>query len=80
MNWFRTDTLPSRDAARAWIAAMWDAGRMYHPDDDAHEVVIDLAGTPLFTAREADLMNARMREACDLLSDDVYDLPDGVTA
>ena len=55
------------DQAKGFLDRLYKDGLMYHPEDDAHEIITNEG--MLFTADEADLLNERMDEVWGILDD-----------
>ena len=55
------------DQAKGFLDKLYEDGLMYHPEDDAHEIITNEG--ELFTADEADLLNERMNEIWGILDD-----------
>ena len=55
------------DQAKEFLDRLYKDGLMYHPEDDAHEIITNEG--MLFTADEADLLNERMDEIWGILDD-----------
>ena len=53
--------------AKEFLDKLYEDGLMYHPEDDAHEIITNEG--MLFTADEADLLNERMDEIWGILDD-----------
>ena len=53
--------------AKEFLDRLYKDGLMYHPEDDAHEIITNEG--MLFTADEADLLNERMDEIWGILDD-----------
>ena len=53
--------------AKEFLNRLYKDGFMYHPEDDAHEIITNEG--MLFTADEADLLNERMDEIWGILDD-----------
>jgi len=53
--------------AKEFLDRLYKDGLMYHPEDDAHEIITNEG--MLFTADEADLLNERMDEVWGILDD-----------
>ena len=53
--------------AKKFLDKLYEDGLMYHPEDDAHEILTD--NGELFSADEADLLNERMDEIWGILDD-----------
>jgi len=53
--------------AKKFLDKLYEDGLMYHPEDDAHEIITNEG--ELFTADEADLLNERMDEVFGILDD-----------
>ena len=53
--------------AKEFLDKLYEDGLMYHPEDDAHEILTNEG--ELFTADEADLLNERMDEVWGILDD-----------
>jgi hypothetical protein len=54
-------------SAKEFLDKLYKDGLMYHPEDDAHEIITNEG--ELFTADEADLLNERMDEVWRILDD-----------
>ena len=55
------------DQAKGFLDKLYKDGLMYHPEDDAHDIISDEG--MLFTADEADILNERMDEVWGVLDD-----------
>ena len=55
------------DQAKEFLDRLYKDGLMYHPEDDAHEIITNEG--MLFTADVADLLNERMDEIWGILDD-----------
>ena len=55
------------DQAKKFLDKLYEDGLMYHPEDDAHDIITNEG--MLFTADEADLLNERMNEVFGVLDD-----------
>ena len=55
------------DQAKDFLDKLYEDGLMYHPEDDAHDIITNEG--ELFTADEADLLNERMDEVWGILDD-----------
>tara|TARA_R110002012_G_scaffold189097_1_gene356280 strand:- start:361 stop:636 length:276 start_codon:yes stop_codon:yes gene_type:complete len=55
------------DQAKKFLDKLYEDGLMYHPEDDAHDIITNEG--KLFTADEADLLNERMGEIFGILDD-----------
>jgi len=55
------------DQAKEFLDKLYEDGFMYHPEDDAHDIINDKG--ELFTADEANLLNERMDEIWEILDD-----------
>ena len=53
------------DQAKGFLNKLYKDGFMYHPEDDAHDIITE--NGELFTADEADLLNERMDEVWGVL-------------
>ena len=75
MNTSKTNTIKPyfmvhihrEDQAKGFLDKLYEDGLMYHPEDDAHEIITNEG--ELFTADEADLLNERMDEIWGILDD-----------
>jgi hypothetical protein len=52
--------------AAGLFAALHGVGKLFHPEDSAHDIVDVRTGEPLFTAEEAKALDCRMAEAYQL--------------
>ena len=55
------------DQAKDFLDKLYEDGLMYHPEDDAHDIITNEG--ELFSADEADLLNERMDEIWGILDD-----------
>ena len=62
-----TVNIHTEDQAKKFLNKLYEDGLMYHPEDDAHEILTD--NGELFSADEADLLNERMNEIWGILDD-----------
>lgn len=53
-------TIDSIESAHAYLRQLYEAGRLYHPDDNAEEIIAAASDQPLFTPEEAVTANAQM--------------------
>ena len=75
MNTSKTNTIKTyfrihihrEDQAKEFLDKLYEDGLMYHPEDDAHDIITNEG--MLFTADEADLLNERMDEIWGILDD-----------
>ena len=54
--------------AKQFICKLWLEDKLFHFDDDAHDI-LDWLGEPLFTNDEADHLNQRCDELFEILKD-----------
>jgi hypothetical protein len=64
-----TTPITSAADAEGFLFQLHQEGLLFHPDDDAHDIINGATGQPLFTAADADLINERMEEVFTFIVD-----------
>ena len=55
--------------AEGFLFQLVQLGLIFHPEDNAHDIINGATGQPLFTAADADLINERMEEVHTFIVD-----------
>jgi hypothetical protein len=55
--------------AEGFLFQLYQHGRHFHPDDNAHDIINGATGQPLFTYAEAEQVNNRMYEVHIFMAD-----------
>jgi hypothetical protein len=66
--------------AEGFLFQLYQHGREFHPEDNAHDIINGATGQPLFTAADADLINERMEEVFTFIVDPCAYLLDLITS
>lgn len=72
----RIPSLPNKSyfAMNRWFSAMYQAGLLYHPDEQAENIVNIQTGDPTFSPEECEVLNSMMDQMVEIHGDKVYEV------
>jgi hypothetical protein len=65
--------LTSQAEIESFISELYSNNEFFHLDDDAHDIVVNSTGLPLFTSEEADKLNSLLEQAFEVCN--IWELP-----
>jgi hypothetical protein len=73
LKWLTGHPITTQDEARAFMRDVLRDGCVWHPDDDADQIVDRVTGEPAFTAYQQSYLNRKWDEVFTVFDGDPYE-------